>query len=112
MKKVMLLIVALVLSPMAAQADTVNLNFVTDSSVPAKNEAIVAQGTYAFKGTSQIVFKVLGKTCTFVGSAQAIGPIGCNYWLTANLSTMTLSNPRAENNPGCTSPSNMLAACK
>ncbi len=96
----------------AVHADTVNIRFVMDTMNPSRDAAIVSQGSYAFRGTNQIVFRVAGKTCTFVGSAQAIGPIGCNYWLTANVSTGYLSDPRAENNPGCTSAQNMLANCR
>ena len=98
--------------PIFSYADTVNIKFVMDTETPAQPSAIVAQGNYAFKGTSKIVFKIVGKTCEFVGSAQAIGPTGCNYWLTANVSKMQLSDPKAENNPGCTAPQNMLASCK
>lgn len=97
---------------MCSLADTVNIQFVMNSSIPEKDLAIVSEGTYAFRGTNRIVFPVLGKTCTFVGSAQAIGPVGCNYWLRANVSTGVLSKPRVQNNPGCTEPQQMLASCR
>lgn len=113
MKKTSLAILASALMfPAISCADTVNIKFVMDTNVPARNQAIVAQGSYAFQGTSEIVFPIAGKTCTFVGSARAIGPVGCNYWLTANISTGKLSDPRAESNPGCTAPQNMLSSCR
>lgn len=111
MKKTMLGLSTLLLS-FAAQADTVNITFVQDVVTPAQTKAIVAKGSYPFKGTQEIVFKIGGKTCTYVGSAKAIGPKGCNYSLTVNTSTNTLSDSSADNNPGCTDPKEMLANCK
>lgn len=111
MNKLLFSVSALFLS-FAAHADTVNLTFVEDMVMPAQAKAIVAKGSYAFKGTPEIVFKVVGKTCTYVGSAKAIGPKGCNYSLTVNTSTGMLSDPSADNNPGCTDPKDMLANCK
>lgn len=111
MKKIIIALGFLVF-PMFSYADTVNIKFVMDTDNPPQPSAIVAEGNYAFKGTEKIVFKIVGKTCEFVGSARAIGPTGCNYWLTANVSKMQLSDPKAENNPGCTAPQEMLAKCK
>lgn len=108
----LVLLASALMSPLFSYADTVNVTFVMDMNIPAKTEAIVARGTYAFKGTDQIVFPVFGKTCSLVGSARAIGPTGCNYWITANISTGKLSDPRAENNNGCTVPQNIIASCK
>ena len=111
MKKSMLGVFVLFLS-FAAQADTVNITFVQDVVTPVQTKAIVVKGSYPFKGTQEIVFKIAGKTCTYVGSAKAIGPKGCNYSLTVNTSTNALSDPSADSNPGCTDPKEMLANCK
>ena len=107
-----LLLLALALVPCAAHADTVHITFVQDMITPSQARAVVATGVFPFTGTQKIVFKIAGKTCTFVGSAKAPGPRGCNYWLTLDVASGLLFEPRAENNPGCTAPQDMLESCK
>jgi hypothetical protein len=112
MKKVILAALAVIGLSTAAHADTVSITSVVDMMTPPQPAAISSSNTYHFVGTNQIVFKVAGKTCSFVGSATAIGPIGCNYSLTVNESTGALSNPVSNSNPGCTQASQMIASCK
>lgn len=111
MKKVLLLI-AVAISSFAAQADTVNVTFVTDFKDPAQPAALKSDGTFAFKGTKQIVFDIAGKTCTWVGSAAAIGPKGCNYWITADVSTGKLTATKSDSNPSCTPLDQLVPSCR
>ncbi|CAH0443149.1 hypothetical protein ACQUJT_17085 [Ralstonia pseudosolanacearum] len=93
-----------------AQADTVAVTSVTNLSDPS-TQSVVSKGVASFVGTKQIVLALAGKTCTWVGSASAIGPVGCNYGITVN-GTNQLSNPESNSNPNCTPASQMIAMCK
>ncbi len=101
---------AAVLVAAAAHADTVAVTSVTDLSEPSAS--ISSTNSYAFVGTRNIVLKLAGKTCTWVGSASGSVPQGCNYGITVNNSTGALSNPTSLNNPVCTNSSQMLSDCK
>lgn len=57
-----------------AQADTVAVTSVTNLSDPS-TQSVVSKGVASFVGTKQIVLALAGKTCTWVGSASAIGPV-------------------------------------
>ncbi|MBB4265604.1 hypothetical protein [Roseospira visakhapatnamensis] len=101
---------AITLAAMPARADTVEITAVTDMSEPSGT--ITSSNTMSFTGTEKIMFKVMGKTCTWVGSAAGSVPKGCNYGLTVNMSTGKLSDPTSLDNPVCTQTSDMLANCK
>ena len=103
------LFAAAMLLSTAAFADTVTITSVSNLTQP--NGTISSQGSYAFVGTPRIVFTVAGKTCNFVGSGSVSAPIGCNYSLTVNNSTNTLSDMVSNSSPGCTPTSQMAAAC-
>ncbi len=107
------LFVASMLLSVTAHADLVQVTSVTDMDDPKKPSAISSTSVYAFTPeTKAITFKIAGKTCNFVSSVSAIGPMGCNYSLTVNNSTLTLSSPSSSGNTGCTAASEMLTACK
>lgn len=97
-----------------AFADSVNITTVTNMTSPP-NVSVSSNGSVGFNpGTSLVVFKAADKTCTFTSSGNPYGSgggAGCNYSLTVNSSTNTLSNP-GSNGKGCTAASDMLAACK
>ena len=111
MKKTLLAIAAIGLCG-TAYADTVSITSVTDLISPSAPGAISSTNVFPFVGTRMITFKVVGKTCSWVGSASGSVPLGCNYSLTVNNSTGTLSNPKSLDNPVCTPTSAMLAGCK
>jgi hypothetical protein len=95
----------------AAHADTLSVNSVTAVTVPSSQ--IISASTIHFVGTPTISFAAAGKTCTWLGSgAGASVPSGCNYGITVNTSTNTLSNPTSLDNANCTPTSQMLSLCK
>lgn len=98
----------------AALADTVNVTSVTNMTSPS-GVAVTSNSAVGFNpGRDKIVFKIAGKTCTFNSSGNpwnAGQGAGCNYSLTVNNSTNTLSNPGSNAN-GCTPANQMLAACQ
>lgn len=103
---------ALALASLSVQADTVAITSVTQLSSPS-GQTITSSSSAAFVGPKTITFTTVGKTCQWVGSATAIGPLGCNYSITVNSSTGELSNPsNANSNSGCTQASQMVAQCK
>lgn len=101
------LIAASTLLASTVHADTVVIHYQGDLYTVG---ALNATGHAAFVGAKEDIFAVAGKACTFVGSASAIGPKGCNYELTVNVDG-ELVNPVSNGNSGCTPASKMLAKC-
>lgn len=95
-----------------AFADTLNIISVTEGVQPASK--LTSKATSAFNpGNKKIVFKALGKTCTLNSSGNpwnAGAGAGCNYEVTINNSTQTMS--LTSNANGCTIPAEFLASCK
>ena len=95
----------------AAHADSLVVTSVTNLTTPSSQ--ITSNGNIQFVGTPSITFTGAGKTCSWLGSgAGASVPAGCNYGITVNNSTNTLSNPTSLDNPNCTPASQMLSLCK
>lgn len=110
MKKLLIAAAALVTVSTAAQADTVTI---INRTVLQEPHAVLTSSTmYPFQGTKEIVLTTMGKTCTWIGSASAGGPKGCNYGITVNTSTGELSNPTSDSNTTCTPVDQLIAACK
>ncbi len=114
MKKIFALSLMLGLSG-SCFADAIQITSITQFTLPVANPPVVSVSGLEFKpGTSKIVLKLAGKTCTFNSSGNPWGSgagKGCTYAITVNNSTNTLSLP-ASNGNGCTLAREMLAACK
>jgi hypothetical protein len=111
MKKVLFIAVAIAFISGAAHADTLAITSMTAVTMPSSQ--IISNSTLQFVGTPAITFTAAGKTCSWLGSgAGASVPSGCNYGITVNNSTNTLSNPSSLDNANCTPASQMLSLCK
>ena len=111
MKKALFIAAAVAFISGAAHADSLVVTSVTNLATPASQ--ISSVGNIQFVGTPSISFTAAGKTCSWLGSgAGASVPLGCNYGITVNTSTSTLSNPTSLDNPNCTPASQMLSLCK
>jgi len=94
----------------AAKADTVVTTFLTLVGAPTQQTTATANA--AFNPTSPMLsVQIAGKTCSLVSSAQAIGPVGCNYALTVGPDG-SITGVLAAGNAGCTPTPQVAAACK
>ncbi|WP_429929894.1 hypothetical protein [Agrobacterium vitis] len=98
-----------VLGSSAALADSVSI---TNSSQFTSPDALVSSSLqYDFKGPTNIVFKVAGKTCTLKGSAQGSVPMGCNYSIDIDDQGKLTGSLRAGNSV-CTPTEQVASSCK
>lgn len=109
MKKAFLAAVLVVL-PVVAFADTVTVS--TNTTMMQPGAMITSTGTFHFVGTPQIVVKVAGKTCTWVGSGSVSVSTGCNYIIDQDLSGSTITYKNQQDGNVCTPSAQMAAACK
>ena len=111
MKITLLVAAAALLLASAANADSVTVTSVTALTTPS--QTLSSTTRVDFTPTQDfIVLKVAGKTCKWSSSTTGSVPQGCNYGITVNNTTMTLSAPTSLNNRFCTKATHMLAACR
>lgn len=112
MKKIMFTLIASLIVAPAAFADTVHVT--TQVAFAAPTHATSSTASYAFRPSAPIVFKVAGKTCTWVSSSSPYGSgggAGCNYSMTIDPSGNLTG--ASSNGNGCTeSGEAMIKACK
>ena len=109
LKTLMIGTAAVVLFASSASADTVRI--VAQAQMTEPSGSIVAQQEYGFQGTTNIVVKVFGKTCTLNGSARGSVPMGCNYTIAMDPSGTISGELRAGNNV-CTQTPQVASSCK